>query len=350
MAESMSTNIVQEELDQTTTPNDSLSPAERLTEVLPDGLEAAPVEITGFPGVSPNFSGAASDARLIELWLAGKSPRTRQAYTLDLSRFFDLNGSKPLSKTTLVDLQEFVTFSGEYFAPRTVARMLSTIKSLFSFANKTGYLPWNVGAAIDVPNVKDDLAERELSEADIHKVVHSAKIRRDRAMLRLMYAGGLRREDVCVLKWRDLKSRDDVRAGAGQVTVFGKGGKIGYILLPPSVFKELLSLRVPDNEHKEGQVPGLDEPIFKSRKKNNSKGGHLDVSTINRIVSAAVERAGMEEPVSPHWLRHSHATHAERRGARLSLIQKTLRHASPATTGRYLHANPSESSALHLGL
>ncbi len=320
------------------------TPAERLAVVVPHG---EPVEIPGFHGATPNFSGAPGDARLVELWLAGKSPRTRQAYTLDLARFFDHSGSKPLSKITLADLQESVTFSSQYFSPRTVVRMLSTIKSLFSFANKTGYLPWNVGGAMEVPAVKDDLAERELSEADVYKVINAAKTKRDRAMLRMMYAGGLRREDVCVLKWRDLKSRDDVRVGAGQATVFGKGGKTGHVLLPPSVFKELRSLRVPD---KEGNVPGPDDPIFKSRKKNGRTRGHLNVSTINRIVSAAVQRASIEEPASPHWLRHSHATHAERRGARLSLIQKTLRHASPATTGRYLHANPSESSAMFLGL
>ena len=327
-----------------TVPPVALTPAERLAVVVPRG---EPVEIPGFAGVTPNFSGASHDARLVELWLYGKSPRTRQAYTLDLARFFDHCESKALSQVTLADLQEFVTFSSQFFSPRTVVRMLSTIKSLFSFANKTGYLPWNVGAAIEPPAAKDDLAERELSEADVHKVINAAKTRRDRAMLRLMYAGGLRREDVCVLKLRDLKGRDDVKPGAGQVTVFGKGDKTGHVLVPPPVFKELLSLRVTDRE---GMMPDPDAPVFMSRKKKNRKGGHLDVSAINRIVSTAVERAGVEEPASPHWLRHSHATHAERRGARLSLIQKTLRHASPATTGRYLHANPTESSAMFLGL
>ena len=83
---------------------------------------------------------------------------------------------------------------------------------------------------------------------------------------------------------------------------------------------------------------------------NTRRGGHLDVSHVNRIVGAAARRAEIEGNVSPHWLRHSHATHAEKRGAKLSLIQKTLRHSSLETTGRYLHANPSESSGMYLGL
>jgi integrase/recombinase XerD len=65
-------------------------------------------------------------------------------------------------------------------------------------------------------------------------------------------------------------------------------------------------------------------------------------------VGAAAQRAGFEGKVSPHWLRHAHATHALERGAPIHLVQATLGHTSVATTGRYLHARPTDSSARYL--
>ena len=72
---------------------------------------------------------------------------------------------------------------------------------------------------------------------------------------------------------------------------------------------------------------------------------HLDPSAIFRIVQRAAKRAHLEAGISPHWLRHAHATHALDRGAPIHLVQATLGHASVATTGRYLHARPTDSSA-----
>jgi integrase/recombinase XerD len=69
-----------------------------------------------------------------------------------------------------------------------------------------------------------------------------------------------------------------------------------------------------------------------------------------RIVRKAAERAGIELPVSPHWFRHAHASHALDRGAPIHLVQATLGHASITTTGRYLHARPSDSSSRFLPL
>lgn len=64
-----------------------------------------------------------------------------------------------------------------------------------------------------------------------------------------------------------------------------------------------------------------------------AKGGHLDPSQVFRIVRAAAKRAGIEGNVSPHWLRHSHASHAMDRGAPLHVVQASLGHSNPATTG-----------------
>jgi integrase/recombinase XerD len=155
--------------------------------------------------------------------------------------------------------------------------------------------------------------------------------KRNQVLLRLLYIAGLRVSEIVDLKWRDLQPRTD----GGQVTVFGKGSKTRVVLLPNAIWRELLRFR---------QHAAHDAPIFASR----SGGGHLDPSMVERIVTKAAARAGVEGKVSPHWLRHSHATHALERGAPIHLVQATLGHASVATTGRYLHARPTDSSARYL--
>jgi integrase/recombinase XerD len=92
-----------------------------------------------------------------------------------------------------------------------------------------------------------------------------------------------------------------------------------------------------------GEAKAVD-PIFRSRK----GGGALDVSQFRRIVYAARRRAGLEQKVSPHWMRHAHAAHALDRSAPIHLVQATLGHASVSTTSRYLHARPTESSSFYL--
>jgi integrase/recombinase XerD len=104
--------------------------------------------------------------------------------------------------------------------------------------------------------------------------------------------------------------------------------------MPESVWNAVQSLR--------GDA-GENQPVFRSR-----KGGHLDESQVWRIVRKASTRAGIDKAVSCHWLRHAHASHALDRGAPIHLVQATLGHSSIATTGRYLHARPTESSSSYL--
>ena len=156
---------------------------------------------------------------------------------------------------------------------------------------------------------------------------------RNRVLLTMLYGGGLRISEACGLRWRDLTVRD---AGAGQATVFDKGGKTRVVLLSAATWKVLASLR--------GEA-GPDVPLFLSR-----KGGALDPSAVHRVVKAAAARAGLPPEVSAHWLRHAYASHALDRGAPIHLVQATLGHASVATTGRYLHARPSDGSSRFLGV
>jgi integrase/recombinase XerD len=123
------------------------------------------------------------------------------------------------------------------------------------------------------------------------------------------------------------------------VTVYGKGGKTRAIVISPKVWSEVLSLR--------GKAE-RDDPVFRSRERSKDGSWHLSRKQVYRIVRVAGERAGIEGNVSPHWLRHSHASHSLEKGAPIHLVQQTLGHSSIAVTERYLHANPDDSSALYL--
>jgi integrase/recombinase XerD len=272
---------------------------------------------------------ADTDHQLMALWLHGRPASTQAAYSADVARFLAFV-DKPLRSVTLGDVQAFADSLSEK-APSTRARILSSLKSLFAFGYRLGYLPFDIGRPLRLPARKSTLAERIMTEADTHRVIALEPNRRNRVMLRLLYASGVRVSELCGLKWCDLKERDD----AGQVTVFGKGGKTRTILLSVATWRELMTLR-----------GGQDDPVFPSRK----QGGHLDRSQVLRIVQTAAKRAGLVGKVSPHWMRHAHASHALDRGAPIHLVQATLGHSSVATTGRYLHARPTESSSKYLAV
>ncbi len=127
-----------------------------------------------------------------------------------------------------------------------------------------------------------------------------------------------------------------VRDAAGQITVYGNGGMTRHVLRSSGTWDDLTAIR--------GEA-GDAAPVFVSR-----TGGPLSRAQAFRIVRAAAKRAGVDRDVSPHWLRHAHASHALDRGAAVHFVQATLGHSSVATTGRYLHARPTESSSKDLAV
>lgn len=290
----------------------------RLTVVPPSGLGSA--------------HDGSQDAKLVELWLSMKtSPHTRRAYAAEVARFLAFV-NKPLSWVTLTDLQAWADHLGQgSLKPASQNRAVTALKSLLSFAQETGYVPFNVGAAVKLRPNRDTLTQRILEESEVARLIDAAPEGRDRVLLKLLYVSGIRVSELRGLKWCDALARQE----GGQITVFGKGGKTRTVLLKPKVWQQLLSIK--------GDAKAVD-PVFRSRK----GGDALDVSQVRRIVYAAAKKAGLEQKVSPHWMRHAHASHALDRSAPIHLVQATLGHASVSTTGRYLHARPTESSSFYL--
>jgi integrase/recombinase XerD len=299
---------------------------------------------------------AAADARFIHLWLRSQqSERTQEVYAANISRFYR-EVCKSLRDVTLFDLQDYAESLYD-LAPASQVLLLRCVKSALSFCQKAGYLSVNVGAALRLGKPEKRLAERILSEAQVIKMIALEPEPRNHLLLILLYKAGLRAAEACDLQKRNLQEN----SSSGQVTIYGKGGKTRSILLPPEVWQMLVA-------HATGFAP--DAYVFQSRQTKSRAGkytgGRLDESQVHRIVEAAAIRAGIEtytdtikrgpragetvlrSRVSPHWLRHAHASHALARGADLALVRDTLGHGSTETTGRYLHARPKTSSSLFL--
>jgi len=300
---------------------------------------------------------AGQDTRFIQMWLRNQqSDRTQETYAANITRFYRDMG-RPLDEVTLEDLQDYAESLYD-LAPASQVLLLRTVKSALSFCHTAGYLHVNVGAAFRIPRLEDKLAQRILSEAQVIKIIALEPDPRNYMVLLVLYEAGIRASELCSLKRRDLQENGE----SGQVTVaYGKRGKTRSILLQPDVWEKLLG------------YCGDFQPsayVFQSRqfvsKTGRSTGGRLDESQVHRIVSAAAIHAGIEvypetikrgkragegvqrSRVSPHWLRHAHASHALARGADIALVRDTLGHGSIETTGRYLHARPNSSSALYL--
>ncbi len=276
-----------------------------------------------------------TDDRLIDLWLSQKAPATQRTYRVDVRQALDFIGRSLRS----IKLEHLVAWANELdereYARSSQATKLSALRSLFSFAHKVGYLRFNVGLALRVPKAKETLGEKILSEAEVQRILAFSK-GRNQVLLATLYGLGLRVSEVVGLCWRDLQTHGD----AGVAVVFGKGSKTRTLPVPTPLWDRLVSLR--------GKDASAGDPVFVSQ-----KGGSLSTSQVFRIVRKAARRAGIdtkERPVSPHWLRHAHASHALDRGAPIHLVQQTLGHSSLRTTSRYAHARPDESSGDYLAL
>lgn len=274
---------------------------------------------------------AHNDEMLVQLFINTKrSENTRTQYTHSIAMLLGFTG-KPLGATTLQDAVDYHAWLKErYESAHSVKLHVNVAKALCAFGVKLNYLRTNVFAVIKPDATPEVTHKRILTEEQVLKLIDAPKRQRDKLLLRLIYAAGLRVSEVCGLTWGDLLLNGVLHVRKG------KGQKERFVTLSDGMIERL-------NAHRSNA--GSDEPIFLSQ-----KGSRLDESQIHRIVKAAASVAGVSADASAHWLRHSHASHSLDRGASLVTVRDTLGHASIATTNKYLHSKRQDSSALHLAV
>lgn len=270
--------------------------------------------------------------RMISLWLHGRPQITCERYLPVIRDFRQYVQSKPIPDVKLKDLQNFQDTLGEQ-KDATIRRKMSSIKSLLTFLHKTGLIPLNVGAALRMPTVRDQLAEKILPEADVHAMINGEPDPRKHVLLHTLYASGIRAAEASALDWKDVQPRDS----GGQLVVLGKGSKIRVIRITQNTWQALQSIRPEDAQP--------DDPVFITGQDRRMSRNYISI-----VVRRAARRVGIAAKVSSHWLRHAHSSHSMDKGAPLALIQKTLGHTDLSTTSRYLHCRPDESSSKYLGV
>lgn len=269
---------------------------------------------------------------LIALWLHGRPQSTQENYRPVAIDFKAWMKGRPISKVQLPDLHRYEKRFAKQ-KPRTQGRKVATIKSLIAFLHRTGYLPFDIGRAWRTPKVPSELAEKILEPAQIMKMIELEPNQRNKVLLRVLFAAGIRASEAAGLRRIDVQKRGK----GGQITVLGKGRKKRSILLSTATYKALESILPKDAEPH--------TPVFVSYRHDA-----LTRQAISGIVTRAAHRAGIDLAVSAHWLRHSHATAALDKDVPLPVIQQTLGHNSITTTSRYLHVRPNQSSATALGI
>ncbi len=270
----------------------------------------------------------------VEQWLALHHGYTRASYENTINQF---RGAVklPISQIRSQHVRNWLDSLGG--ADTTKQKHLAILKAFFNYVVSCEDSPIKVSPIpkqfkVSVP--KDTLVERILTPNEVGALIDHETDKRNQLMLLFLYQTGVRVSELCGLTWRDVTPRPEL--GTIMVTVYGKRGKTRHLTLKPELADQLCQWR--------GQAPA-NSPIFAS-----ASGRPLAPSHIHRVVRRAAVRAGlaMGERVSPHWLRHAHATHALERGAPLRLVQATLGHASLDTTSKYLHIRPTQSSGDYL--
>jgi len=294
------------------------------------------------------------------------SAHTVAAYEGDIGQFLAFTGAslgKPVSSVDPedLDLGAIRTFMGELHrqghARASVARKLSALRAFGRFLRREGWIEVDPASLAMAPK-REQKIPSHLSVDEMARLLEvpdasEALGRRDRAILELFYASGLRLSELVGL---DL---EDVNLSARIVRVMGKGAKERLVPFNSTAaqslrawLKDRVALRAdlstsaspapamrPRARATRPRQPGAErrEPLFV-----NFRGSRLSGRSVQRLVARYVAACSTRFGISPHALRHSFATHLLQRGADLRAIQELLGHVQLSTTQRYTHVNAAQ--------
>jgi integrase/recombinase XerC len=265
------------------------------------------------------------------------SPETLRAYEHDLLTFHELLAEflgkepaevRPRDVDPLAVRSFLAALTRKGLSKRSQGRALSAVRSLFRFACREGTLEANPAQGVRTPKVPKTLP-RHLRPGEVEPLIEAPEgegplVLRDRAILELLYAAGLRVSELVGLDW------PDVDLPARVLRVMGKGSKERMVPFGRPAAAALRAwLDVWDtlrDASEEGQ------PVFLT-----AKGKRLGDRQVRRVIDRWVDVAAVARGVHPHTLRHTFATHLLEGGADLRAIQELLGHSSLSTTQKYTH-------------
>lgn len=283
------------------------------------------------------------DAFCDALWLEeGLSPRTLESYRRDLAQFAQWlqRRGQGLATAGAGELQQFLGERGlkQGIAARSIARQLSAFKRYYRWLNRQGRRLDDPTLAIDPPRLPRPLP-KGLSEADVEALLDAPDTKtplglRDRAMLELLYACGLRVSELVAL------SLPAVSLDMGVVKVLGKGAKERLVPMGEVAQDWLERYLREARPHLLGRQ--VSDTLFVTR-----HGRGMTRQMFWHLIKVYARRAGLSHIPSPHTLRHAFATHLLNHGADLRVVQMLLGHADISTTQIYTHVARERLRQLH---
>jgi integrase/recombinase XerD len=260
----------------------------------------------------------------------GLSKNTLLSYARDIQKLFEFFEGQGIDETKIEekDLIKFVHAQSRVgLSARSLARLISSLKSYYSFLLLEGVLSTNPTANLSAPKIWFSLPKfltvKEVEQLLEQPDENDARGCRDRAMLELLYATGLRVSELVALKIKD------VNLESGFLICLGKGGKERIVPLGNSASQAVRKY--------------LSDARFKLWKKESdslfltSRGKAFTRQGFWKMLKQYGQQAGLDQKVSPHILRHTFATHLLERGADLRSVQLMLGHSQITTTQIYTH-------------
>lgn len=305
----------------------------------------------GDPGcalVTPKrMSAMTSDDHVLDrfcdaLWLEdGLSRNTLSSYRRDLRQFADWLDKQggSLCAAQRSDLLGYLVYRFQGKAkPRSAARLLSSLKRFYRYLLREGKIDWDPTVQIEAPKLPRSLP-KALTEGDVEALlavpdVDSHLGLRDRAMLEMLYASGLRVSELVALKIVQ------VNRNAGVVRVLGKGAKERLV---PLGEEALVWVQRYLAESRPALLRGRSaDALFIT-----ARGAGMSRQAFWNLVRRHAVVAGIRKPLSPHTLRHAFATHLLNHGADLRVVQMLLGHSDISTTQIYTHVARERLKQLH---
>jgi integrase/recombinase XerD len=281
------------------------------------------------------------DRYLDAIWLSrGLSPHTLAAYRRDLTALESFLGGRDRSLLTATEVDLAACLAGRFeqgYRSTSSARWLSCVKGFYRTLTAQGRLGHDPAAHLDHPRLGRRLP-RALSEANVRALIEAPDLRkatglRDRTMLEVLYATGLRVSELVGLTTGAL----NLRQGVARVT--GKGRKDRLVPVGQEALRWVgRYLRDARPALARGATPAL----FPS-----NRGGPMTRQTFWYATKRYASQAGIVQNVTPHTLRHAFATHLLNNGADLRAVQMMLGHADLSTTQIYTHVAQARLKALH---
>ncbi len=274
----------------------------------------------------------------------GMSDNTVQSYMNDLHRFAEFVSSRQIEKFINVDendISEFLIYLAEELniSQNSRARYLSSIRSFYNYLIESDKAEENPALNVDMPKIERKLPE-VLSFEEVSALISQPNTEkpagiRDRAMLELFYATGMRCSELIDLQTKNLNFENEI------VRVFGKGNKERIVPIGRPALKwvqQYLEEIRPRYAHE-----GSNDILFL-----NPRGNKFSRMGIWKIIRKYSEAAGIEKHVHPHTFRHCFATHLLEGGADLRALQEMLGHSDIGTTQVYTHVDIAYMQEIHL--